>query len=251
MTTTASESDSPRDEQGQPCGHSGPVCPCVQTVLTIEPLDFNLLGNTMVRNFGGAITAGRRVVRVEYPASLDPRSIDRGVEALDQCLHTTPGRVLVFAHSQGAQVVSRWLRVHAADSGAPDPGRVSFLLIGNPLRKYGGAGIGQPEVDGSPGLPTPNDTRYRVTDVKLQYDGWADAPSMPGELADANARQDRFGINGKSAIHALGYRTADLDNPDRKTYAEGTTEYVMLPHKPLLPLVPEQWIEASYSRPEH
>jgi len=221
------------------------------TVLTIEPLDFNVMGNTMLLNFGGAVTAGRAVVKVDYPASLHPASISRGVESLDRCLRDTAGRILVFAHSQGAQVASRWLRTHTADPDAPDPARVSFLLIGNPLRKYGGAGVGQAEVDGTIGLPTPNDTRYHVTDVKLRYDGWADWPTKPDPIAQANAAQDRFGINGTAAIHALGYRTANLFDPDRTTYTEGTTQYVMLPHDPLVALVPNEWIEASYDRPEH
>jgi hypothetical protein len=222
----------------------------VRTVLTIEPLDYNVMGNTMVHNFGGAVCEGRLVAPVDYPASLDPHSIDTGVESLDRSLHSAPGRVLVFAHSQGAQVVSRWLRTHASDPDAPDPALVSFLLIGNPLRKYGGAGVGQPEVDGHIGEPTPSDTRYRVFDVKLQYDGWADAPSLPGPVADANAKQDRFGLNFNKAIHAMGYRTANLDDPGRKTYTEGMTEYIMLPHDPLLP-VPREWIEGAYDRPEH
>ncbi len=147
-------------------------------------------------------------------------------------------------------MVSRWLRTHTAGPDAPDPALVSFLLIGNPLRKYGGAGVGRPEVDGQPGLPTPNDTPYRVFDVKLQYDGWADTPNLPGRWAVANAKQDRFGINFNRAIHAMGYRTANLEDPGRKTYTEGTTEYILLPHDPLLP-VPQEWIESAYDRPEH
>ena len=153
--------------------------PDATTVLTIEPLGFNLMGNTMVRNFGGAVCRDRKVVPVDYPASLGRQSIDKGVESLNRCLHSTPERLLVFAHSHGVQVVSRWLRTHAGDPDAPDPTLVSFLLIGNPLRKYGGAGVGRPELDGSLGLPTPTDTQYRVFDVTLQYDGWADAPTLP------------------------------------------------------------------------
>jgi hypothetical protein len=218
--------------------------------LTIEPLNFNILGNTMRHNFGDSVCRDRLVVAVDYPASLNRHSIDTGVESLDRCLHATPGRLLTFAHSQGAQVVSRWLRTHTAGPDAPDPALVSFLLIGNPLRKYGGAGVGRPEVDGQPGLPTPNDTPYRVFDVKLQYDGWADTPNLPGRWAVANAKQDRFGINFNRAIHAMGYRTANLEDPGRKTYTEGTTEYILLPHDPLLP-VPQEWIESAYDRPEH
>lgn len=213
------------------------------TVLTLEPLDYNAFGNTMVRQFGGSLTSGRHVIQVPYPASLAAHSIDRGVAALDDLLHSTPGELLVFAHSQGAQVVSRWLRGCAGAPNAPDPQRVSFLLIGNLLRKYGGSGIGTREVDRKIALPTPNDTPYRVVDVKLQYDGWADKPSRPALFANLNAFKGRF------AIHSLGYRKADLNDPGRKQYQENTTLYVMLPHAPAV-RVPQRWIERSYNRPE-
>lgn len=235
-------------ESGE-CPHDCPICSCPTTVLTIEPLDYNLLGNTMVLGFGGAVCANRTVVQVHYPASLASDSIDRGVAALDEALHSTEGKVVVFAHSQGAQVVSRWLREHASDPDAPDPARVSFLLIGNPLRKYGGAGVGADELDGRVGLATPNDTQYHVTDVALQYDGWADKPTRREFWATWNNLQDRWGINFGSGIHTFGYRTADFFDPGRKVYTEGTTDYVLLPHKPLL-WVSQSRIEKAYSRPE-
>jgi hypothetical protein len=216
------------------------------TVLTVEPLAGNLVGGTMTKNFGGKVTTGNKVVAVKYPASMSATSIDEGVKALHAAITQTSGPVLVFAHSQGAQVVSRWLR---RKSFVFDPDQLSFLLIGNPLRKYGGYGVGRKEFGGQTGLPTPTDSPYRVTDVSLQYDGWSDAPALPGVWAKMNAQQDRFGINGARAIHAMGYRTANLDDPKRKRHREATTEYVLLPHKPLLPF-PQKWIEKSYLRPE-
>lgn len=216
------------------------------TVLTVEPLAGNLLGGTMNKNFGGQVTAGNTVVAVKYPASMSASSIDQGVSALHAAIRLTVGPMLVFAHSQGAQVVSRWLR---RQETPVETDRLSFLLIGNPLRKYGGHGVGAKEFGGQTGLPTPNDSPYRVTDVTLQYDGWSDAPALPGVWAKLNAQQDRFGINGARAIHAMGYRTANLEDPKRKRHREATTEYVLLPHKPLLPF-PTAWIEKSYLRPE-
>lgn len=235
------------------------------TILTLEPLSGNLFpGGTMRHNFGGAkldktgsttrewleCPAGTRVIRVNYPAAPTPNSIPRGLDSLDLAVRSTTGDILIFAHSQGAQVVSRWLRLRSDSAGSPSPSRLRFLLIGNPLRKYGGYGVGRPEFDGATGLATPNDTPYEVTDYKLQYDGWADDPTGPGMAAQRNARQDRFGINGNRAIHAWGYRTARLDHPRRKTYTEGTTVYVMSPHPPLTPWVPSWLIERSYNRPE-
>lgn len=214
------------------------------TVLTLEPLDFNLGGNTLISELRGVPCAGRTVVKVDYPASLGRNSIDAGVGALDALIHSTPGPKLVFGHSQGAQVASRWLRTHANDPDAPPADELSFLFIGNPLRKYGGFIVGRPEVDGVIGQPTPNDTRYAVTDIALQYDGWADYPTGPGALAALNA------LNGKFARHSRGYFDADGNEPNRKTYQENTTTYVLLPAPPVI-AGSQSEIESSYSRPEH
>ena len=234
------------------------------TILTLEPLGGPLMGGTMAQNFGGAgLNSNRRTTRpwlgcptgtpvlnIVYPASLAPTSIPDGVRALDYAISGTSGNLLIAGHSEGAQVISRWLRTKAGAPGAPSASRVSFLLFGNPLRKHGGAGVGKPESDGQIGQATPTDTAYTVTDAKLRYDGWADWPTRGGVWATANATQDRFGINGRRAIHAMGYRTANLTDPARKTHTEGHTTFVLLPHAPLL-RVPVAWIERSYNRPEH
>ena len=138
---------------------------------------------------------------------------------------------------------SRGSRTHADYPDAPPADDLSFLFIGNPLRKYGGFIVGRPEVDGVTGVPTRNDSRYAVTDIALQYDGWADAPTGPGALAALNA------VEGKFARHSRGYFTADGDDPNRKTYQENTTTYVLLPAPPVIP-APQADIEVSYSRPE-
>lgn len=224
-------------------------------------------GGTMKLNFGGSgipgsaasgpatrswlgRPPGTQVARVPYPASMSKFSIPDGVVSLDRMMKRTPGNLLVFGHSQFCQVVSRWLRTLAQEDDAPDPARVEFLLIGNPLRKYGGYGVGRKEFDDRIGQATPNNTPYAVTDVKLQYDGWADTPTSPGVLAQANILQDRYGINGDRAIHAWGYRTANLNDPARKTYVENTTIYIMLPRAPLLFPRQQARIEQSYNRPE-
>ena len=213
------------------------------TVLTLEPLDFNLGGNTLISELRGVPCAGRTVVKVDYPASLSRNSIDAGVSALDALIHSTPGPKVVFGHSQGAQVASRWLRTRANDPAAPPADELSFLFIGNPLRKYGGFIVGRPEVDGLTGQPTLNDTRYAVTDIALQYDGWADYPTGPGALAALNA------LNGKFARHSRGYFTADADDPNRMTYQENTTTYVLLQAPPVIDGSQAE-IESAYSRPE-
>lgn len=208
------------------------------TVLTLEPLDFNAIGNTLKLQLRGIPCHGREVVKVNYPASFQSNSIDLGVQALDDMLHTITGPKLVFAHSQGAQVVSRWLR----ESRSLVP-QVEFLLIGNPLRKYGGYIIGRPEVGGRTGLPTPTDSPYPVTDLKMQYDGWADWPSKPAVFPRLNA------MNGQNKRHCYGYLTADPADPKARVHVEGRTRFVMLPAPPTLP-IPQAWCEAGYDRPE-
>jgi len=209
------------------------------TVLTLEPLDFNVLGNTLKLQLRGIPCRGREVIKVDYPASFQKDTIDLGVAALDAALRRVTGPKLVFAHSQGAQVVSRWLRTPSEQIP-----QVEFLLIGNPLRKYGGYIIGRPEVGGRQGLPTPDDTVYPVIDLKLQYDGWADWPGDVGNLwSKLNAKQ------GQNKRHCYGYLDADPADPQALTYTVGNTRYVMIPGKPVIP-VPKAWIESSYARPE-
>jgi len=214
------------------------------TVLTLEPLDFNFVGNTMMHNLQGEPVAGNSVVQVMYPASFANQSIPKGVAALDALVKKIPGPKLVYGHSQGAQVASRWLREHANDFDAPPESLLSFLLIGNPLRKYGGYIIDRPEVGGEIGKPTVNDTQYRVTDVKMQYDGWADVPDRSTFWANWNASV------GRGDRHCFGYRNADLHDPNRKIHVEHTTMYVMLPGKPTVKVIPQAKIEEAYSRPE-
>ncbi len=206
----------------------------------------NILGNTLRIQLRGIPCRGRTVIKVDYPASFAARSIDLGVEALNKAVHAVTGPKLVFAHSQGAQVASRWLRKYAdSHLSAPPPGELSFLFIGNPLRKYGGYIIGRPEIGGQTGLPTRNDTRYAVTDLTMQYDGWSDWPGDTASLpAKWNAR------SGQNRRHCYGYLTADPDDPARRVYRENTTSYVLIPGGPNIPLFPQATIEKSYTRPE-
>ena len=222
--------------------------PSGTTILTLEPLDFNLLGNTLKLQLSGIPCKNNKVVKIDYPASFKQTSIDLGVDALRKALVDNPGPKLIFAHSQGAQVCSRWLRYYADQPDAPPASELSFLLIGNPLRKYGGYIIGKPEV--SPkfktlGLPTVNTTKYLVTDIKMQYDGWAD---WPGDNANGVAKQNaRLGQNQR---HCYGYLLANPSDPLRKVYAENTTDYVMLPGIPNDTNLSMLLIEAAYRRPE-
>jgi len=80
------------------------------TVLTLSGLNFNV-NNYMPAQFHGLFTNyPYTMVRIKSPASIASNSISKGVAMLDEALRTTPGPKIVLAHSQGAQVCSRWMR---------------------------------------------------------------------------------------------------------------------------------------------
>jgi len=167
---------------------------------------------------GWAFGGGRTAVDVPYSPTLAARSIINGVAALDTALKTTPGDVVAMGHSQGAQVISRWLRHYADAPDAPDPLRVRFVLTGNPLRANTGRIIGMREVDGVVGQPTRTNTRYRVLDVARRYDGWA----IKGPTFSRN------GVRGMAIDHCA-YWNVDLDAPSvPRPWSDepGTTTYL-------------------------
>lgn len=202
-------------------------------VVIIEPLDLNVAGNMMVNELNGVPCRGRVIISVRYPATPDVSSgttaegtsggsIAAGVAALDLILHTAPASmstdVLVFGHSQGAQVASAWLRLHANDVNRPNPAYVRFLLTGNPERKYGGL----PRFSAK----TPNNTSYTVQDLKIQYDGWADWPT---QLPRPNWQSLQNAAQGMYLTHNVDYLK---HNPSDATmfYTENTTVYAMIPN---------------------
>jgi len=207
-------------------------------VVVIEPLDISVDGNMMTSALRGIPCADRTVINVDYPAALDDANrtlaegtaggpISIGVAALDSILRTSPVSdstdVLVFAYSIGAQVASAWLRLHANDIGAPDPRYVSFLLIGNPERKYGGIPAAS-----SPDLAaiTPNNTAYAVQDLKIQYDGWADWPT---QLPRPNVQSTQNAMQGIHTTHVTDYMIRSLGEATM-FYTENTTVYAMIPN---------------------
>jgi len=217
----------------------------VTTVLGLDPAFFPVM-KTWMRNY--ATTGGRAFQRVPYANVPSPRNAAKGVVALDAALHRTDGPVVVFGHSMGAQVASKWLREYGGHSDI-DPARVTFLLCGNPERKYGGALFApsaprflggmmkaQPSY-GGPGIP--DDTRFTVLDYSRQYDWWSDYPTSvsPSRAAIANASQ---------AIH-MDYWRVGLDDPDVRSYTEGTRTYLLKPTA--LPAGKRAAVEMSYRRP--
>lgn len=191
------------------------------TVLTLSGLNFNLY-NSMPKQFGGLFARPPyTMVHVKYPASIASNSISKGVEMLDAAVKATPGLKIVMAHSQGAQVCSRWMREHANDTTAPGPNELMFILSGNPLRSTGGYIIGRKEVGGTIGIATPTYTPWRIIDFARRYDGWADwVQDEQNKLAVKNANK------GKQTLHT-NYDEVDFDSPSHTIWTKGNTTYVL------------------------
>ncbi|WP_231750844.1 PE-PPE domain-containing protein [Mycobacterium sp. NAZ190054] len=182
-------------------------------------------------NLGGELCAEPKVCRaVDYQWILPLGTIEFGVtqnvRALDRAISDVssgPEDTIVYAFSGGARVASVWLRDHGSDHeeglAAPSPDDLSFVLIGNGGRKYGG-------LNGwwyGDRLLTPTDTDYAVVDVAREYDPIADFPANPFNLlALANA------IAAFDHVH-MAYGDVDLDDPDNIVWTEGNTTYVHVP----------------------
>lgn len=196
------------------------------TVLTLEgatlgpgvpaPWNASVTDGTICRN--AACTA------VPYPSDLGFLGIPFGVHDLDEALDGSTGNTVVLGYSLGAIVASEWLIANAHNPDAPDPSKVSFILMGNAARAHGGSGRWM-------GMVLPQ-TQYHVTDVTRQYDWLGDFPDNPLNLvALANAAA------GYLFIHT-DYSDVDLDDPDNVTWTEGNTTYVFVPTKNLPLLEP-------------
>ncbi|MGV0742324.1 PE-PPE domain-containing protein [Mycolicibacterium sp. XJ870] len=127
-------------------------------------------------------------------------SVGSGVTSLNEQLDLLePGSpVAILGYSQGATVTSIVKSQLADEHGGVIPDWINFVLIGNPNRPNGGlferlAALGTvPILDATFGEPTRTDTAgegvVNTTDIALQYDGVADAPSwLLNPLALANA----------------------------------------------------------------
>lgn len=230
--------------------------PASGTVFTLEGLDYNLY-YYMPNQFRGIFRKRPyKIVKVYYPASFANNSISNGVANLNAALRSTPGQKIVLAHSQGAQVASRWMRKHAKDPAAPKPNELTFVLFGNPLRSDGkGYIIGRPEVGGTEGAPTPTDTPWHIIDVARRYEGWADWPGDKAHsMAQANANAGKF-------LFHPDYAKVNIHDPKSTVWNHGNTTYV-LTKEGTLPMLhfsrgtPDaviramrRYIESAYSRP--
>lgn len=191
------------------------------TVLTVAALDLGIdrAINYMAKVCNGyAVTGGRTQIQVPSRGLLDPSagddpngSISRAADSLDALIRSTGGPKIAFGYSQGAQVCGTWLRRYAHRFDAPDHRDLSFLLIGNPERRFGK----QPWTKKT----TPDDTQYAVRDVARRGDNWADYHGTP-----ANKFLAMFG-----KVHT-NYFGVDLDGPDMQAIQHvGNTTYEIAP----------------------
>lgn len=190
-------------------------------VLTISALDLGIDNsiNYMASVCKSYATAGDHTqLRVPTRSQIDSSNgnnklgtISRGCDTLNAMIKTFPKQQkIVFGYSQGAQIASTWLRRYGK-SGGPDPQYLSFLLIGNPERRYGK----QPWT----ALTTPDDTKYKVRDVTRKGDNWADYHGTP-----RNRFAAMFGV-----IHTDYWNTDPYDPAAETIAVVGNTTYVRVP----------------------
>ncbi|WP_024447023.1 PE-PPE domain-containing protein [Mycolicibacterium iranicum] len=164
---------------------------------------------------------------------LNPGYFGSGVEALREALSGNLGEeTTIFGFSEGAVVASQWLEKHLEDPEAyPAPANLTFVVIGNPTRKYGGSGTVW-------GQGWPENSGIKVIDVAQQYDPTVDMPSNTlNTLAVLNATMGFFTNHlGK------GYSDVDIDAEENTTWTEDGIEYVFVPSKTLPIVEPLRWI---------
>lgn len=193
------------------------------TVLTLGGMNYGT-NDHVGAAMNGYATSSDRVV-VKYPQSASAESIPTGVEALHvaigSALTDTTGPIDVVAHSQGAEVVSEWLAQYARQPDAPPADRLRFILLGNPRRRFGGAG--HRGWDGKPLPRTPDDTQYTVLDVARAHDGWCNDDGWPAEDLTLGAKARL--LAGRIADH-LDYDDVDIATSQVRARVGNTTYFV-------------------------
>ncbi len=195
-----------------PTAHAASLLPeGPSTVRTLSPLPSGYINTTLN---GAVCAAPNTCTPISYLTFVTPT----GTAALDKVLKDNPEEpVVIFAYSNGAQAAEYWIAEHADDPDAPPAENVTFIFMGNSIRKYGGAdkefGISQP-------------SQYKVIDVAREYDPVADFPDNPANLlALANAMAGAFSMHD--------YRDVDIDDPNNIVWTEGNTTYVLVPTEKL------------------
>ena len=186
------------------------------------------------------VTKGQVLVPITYPNQKKDTDNDMLAAAaiLNEKLLATPGKKVVFTHSLGSVAATVWLKMYGPTSTI-DPSELEFILLGNSARKYNSyySLHDWKETDGTPFVSQSHvepisDTRYKVRDIAIQYDGWADWPNLNVSEAISNA-------NGGMWVYHLMYDQFPLDRYDYRKYQEGNITYTLIP-------VNQWWSSASY-----
>lgn len=149
----------------------------------------------------------------------------RTAGTLDTALNSTQDECLVVGHSEGALAILRWLDLY----GQVDPGRVTFVTSGS---KWSMKTVW---------LKRP----YRIVDVTVRWDKWADYPDTP------DAKQYRNAVRNCDAgnVHVDGYKDISLNTPDRENTVDTCTYLFYATSKPAIPDATTSQIETAYRRP--
>lgn len=213
----------------------------------------------------GVITQGNAVVGIDYPnwtlsywpdnsinesqvnqatcqynaggpnAIFGNANLEIGACMLNNALTSTSGQKIVFGHSLGCAVATRWL-VEYGPTADISPDELMFVFIGNSSRAYGGyvyVNGGQASVEWAGISGTP----YQVLDIARQFDGWADWPDETTNFIDWNVAAQNAQI-GMNTLHDF-YQNVSINDPNNAFYQVGNVTYVINP-TPLLPMA-NQW----------
>lgn len=231
-----------------------------RTLIVIDPFGFNLvsLGLHYLLLKGTLVRPGDTVYRLPYTNLGGIDNINDGVETLNTKLNSTSGEILVFAYSEGAQIPTKWLREYGTTSPITPTSRLTFLLIGNAERRYGGFAYKHSTFDAvadTDGLPEPlpdgtSTVHYRVTDFARQYDGVADFPTAP-EIQQAIESVGGLSTDPLNwAIRALQDVTNALIG-NHKDAAMNAVLGMNLVHNNYFTVTPDDIHNVRYTDPDH
>ena len=195
-----------------PSAGAAVVVPSPATVLTVFPWE-----GSMEDELQGSLCQAPNSCRRVDQFLWDPS----GLATIDATIDATPGTKVVFSYSEGARSVTRWMNKHAGDADAPSPDELSFVMIGNPTRLYGGS-----DSDVMP------QTQYQVIDITRQYDMASDFPDNPLNLIALLNSLAAFTV-----IHT-DYENVDMHDEANIVWKEGNITYVFVPTENLPLLEP-------------
>ncbi len=204
------------------------------TVITLAGLGWQTTNIMDTLYNGFAHTGGNTSHPINYTPEFDGVYAN-GVALLNAAINDggLADPKIVLAHSMGGQVAGRWLDQYGV-SQAAKAATVSFILCGNPERRYGGrAGIPTWNCSGAINRHVRDDTAFTVTDVCRQGDGWGNWPAASNPF---NTNGYDFGkvvtaFVGMFTTH-MAYQTIDLTNLNGTHISSetvGNTTYHLMP----------------------